>query len=160
MSMDAWYFHLLPREPNVSFIFKGYNLQPIFFWGLKPSFFHGFLGSKGRWCFQKRFLGPNELVQPPTILVLLLENTCFTSGNHMEVFILLKWFYLRDLSTTKLGNPLKVLVLFLTGHHIPGCDPTITSRFHLVSYFLKTFKRVISSSKWPAIYGLKKLGWS
>ena len=40
-------------------------------------------------------------------------------------------------------------MLFLTGHHTPGRDPTITSRFHLASYFLKTFKRVISPSKWP-----------
>ena len=36
---------LLPWEPHVSFIFRGYD---PYFEGIKPSFFHGFLGSKGK----------------------------------------------------------------------------------------------------------------
>ena len=39
------------RGTHGSSIFRGYNYH--IFGGVKPSFFHGLLGSKGRWWFQR-----------------------------------------------------------------------------------------------------------
>ena len=46
---DLQPFLLVPTMgTHVSFIFSGYKAYNPYFEGLKPSFFHGFLGSQGR----------------------------------------------------------------------------------------------------------------
>ena len=40
-----------------SFIFRGYNPYIYIYGGLKPSFFHGLLRSKGNWWFGVRWFG-------------------------------------------------------------------------------------------------------